>query len=95
MVCVPKRELVRGLVTAFENGRLKIAKGLPLADALMDELQAFKVRFTAGGPDTYAASNRVRSGAMKRRKMTNRYKRRGPIMHGLVGNRSCLAYVGF
>ena len=30
MVYVPKRELVRQLVTAFENGRLKVAKGLPL-----------------------------------------------------------------
>ncbi len=52
MVYVPKRELVRGLVTAFENGRLKIAKGLPLADALLGELRAFQVRFTAKGRDT-------------------------------------------
>ncbi len=92
---VPKRELVRGLVTAFETGRLKIAKGLPLAGVLMGELRAFQVKVTAKGRDTYAASNRVRSGAMKRRKMTNRYKRCGPIMHGLVGNRSCLAYGGY
>ncbi len=55
MVYVPKRELVRGLVTAFENGRLKIAKRLPLAGVLKGELQAFKVRFTAKGRDTYAA----------------------------------------
>ncbi len=55
MVYVPKRELVRGLVTAFENGRLKIAKGLPLAGALMGELRAFQMRFTAKGRDTYAA----------------------------------------
>ncbi len=55
MVYVPKRELVRGLVTAFENGRLKIAKGLPLAGALIDELQAFRVTLTAKGRDTYAA----------------------------------------
>ncbi len=52
MVYVQKRELVRGLVTAFENGRLKIAKGLPLADALLGELRAFQVRFTAKGRDT-------------------------------------------
>ncbi len=56
---VPKRELVRGLVTAFEIGRLKIAKRLPLAGALLGELQAFQVRFTAAGGDTYAG----RSGA--------------------------------
>ncbi len=37
MVYMPKREIVRGVATAFENGRLKIAKGLP-----------FQVRFTAG-----------------------------------------------
>ena len=52
---VPKRELVRSLVTAFEGGRLKVAKGLPLADAFMDELQAFRVTLTARGRDTYAA----------------------------------------
>ncbi len=55
IVYLPKRELVRGLVTAFENGRLRIAKGLLLADALKGELQAFRVRFTAKGRDTYAA----------------------------------------
>ncbi len=60
MVYVPKRELVRVLVTAFENGRLKIAKGLPLAGALMGELQAFQVRLTANGQDTYAAFRRAR-----------------------------------
>ncbi len=47
------------------------------------------------GRDTYAASNRVRSVAMKRAKLANRYKRCGPKKHGLVGNGSCLAYVGF
>ena len=59
-VTVPKPELVRGLVTAFKNGRLKIAKGLPLAGALVGELRAFQVRFTAGGRDTYAAFRRAR-----------------------------------
>ena len=45
-------------MTAFENERLKIAKGLPLAEAFIGELQAFPVRFTAKGRYTYA----VRSG---------------------------------
>ena len=36
-------------------GRFKVAKGLPLASALMGELQAFQVRLTAKGRDTYAA----------------------------------------
>ena len=55
MVYLPKRALVRGLVVAFENGRLKVAKRLPLAAALVRELQAFRVRLTAKGCDTYAA----------------------------------------
>ena len=55
MFYVPKRELVRGLVVAFENERLKIATGLPLAEAFMRELEAFRVQLTAKGRDTYAA----------------------------------------
>ncbi len=42
-------------MTAFENGPLKIAKRLPLTGALLGELRAIKVRFTAKGRDTYAA----------------------------------------
>ena len=47
--------VVRGLVTAFENERLKVAKDLPLAEAFIGELRAFQVRLTAKGCDTYAA----------------------------------------
>ena len=43
---VPKALLVHGLVTAFENGRLKVADGLPGAQALVRELRAFKVTIT-------------------------------------------------
>ena len=50
-----QRELVRGLVSALEGGHLKVAKGLPLADALAGELKAFRVRLTRGSRDTYAA----------------------------------------
>ena len=46
---------MRGLVAAIETGRLKIAKGLPLAGALVSELQAFRVPLTAKGRHTYAA----------------------------------------
>ena len=35
MVHVPRREIVRGPAAAFKNGRLKIARGLPLAGALV------------------------------------------------------------
>ncbi len=37
---------------AFDNGRRKIARGLPLAGALVGELRVFQVRFTAKGLDT-------------------------------------------
>ena len=43
---VPKALLVHSLVTAFENGRLKVADGLPGAEALVRELRAFKVKIT-------------------------------------------------
>jgi hypothetical protein len=42
--CVPKRELTRSLVTAFESGYLKIAAGLPSADELTSELLNFTRR---------------------------------------------------
>ncbi len=110
MVYVPKRELVRGLVTAFENGRLKIAKRLPLAGALMDELRAFKVRFTARGRDTYAARSGEHDDLVMAVALAVWFG--GPVVgvgharspqgtrgvhikHGLVGNGSCLAQVGF
>lgn len=43
---VAKGLLVHGLVAAFEGGRLKVADGLPSADALVRELQAFEVTIT-------------------------------------------------
>ncbi len=43
---MPKGLLVQGLVTTFENGRLKVADGLPGAGALIRELRAFKVKIT-------------------------------------------------
>ncbi len=59
MVHVPRREIVRGPAAAFENGRLKIARDPPPAGALVGELRAFKVRFTAGGRDTYTRFRRA------------------------------------
>ncbi len=56
-VTVPKRVLVQTLQAAFTSGRLKVAKGLPLADALLDELAAFQEKITARGHDTYAAAS--------------------------------------
>ncbi len=79
MVHVPRREIVRGPATALENGRLNTARDPPLAGAPMGELRAFQVRSTAGGRDTYAASHRVRSVAIKRVKKANRYQERATI----------------
>jgi hypothetical protein len=39
---VPKRELVRAVLTGLESGRLRIAGSLALVPALMRELRAFK-----------------------------------------------------
>ncbi len=78
MVHVPRREIARGPAAAFKNGRLKDRQG-PVPGAPVGELRAFKVRFTAGGRDSYAASNRVRSVAIKRAKKANRYQERAPI----------------
>ncbi len=55
MVHVQRREIARGPATAFDNGRLKIARDPPPAGAPVGELRVFKVRFTAKGRDTYAA----------------------------------------
>ncbi len=107
---MPKRELVRGLVTALENGRLKVAKGLPLAGALVGELRAFRVRFTAHGRDTYAARSGKHDDLLMAvalavwfagagcwrgpREELPGHQGRALIKHGLVGSGSCLAYGG-
>ena len=53
---VPKRELVRTLVRAFEGDRLKVAAGLGHAKALMSELQAFRRKVTGAGRAAYGAT---------------------------------------
>ncbi len=53
---VPKRELVRTLVAAFEGGRLKVAAGLRHAKALTGELQAFQRKVTGAGRTAYGAT---------------------------------------
>jgi len=52
---VPKRDLVTSLQVAFQNGQLKIARGLPEGDALVKELTNFKVKISNAGHDTYEA----------------------------------------
>ena len=52
---VPKRDLITAMQVAFQNEDLKIAKGLPEADALIKELVNFKVKIGVSGHDTYEA----------------------------------------
>ncbi len=53
---VPKVELVRTLVAAFEGNRLKVAAGLRYAKALTGELQAFQRKVTGAGRAAYGAT---------------------------------------
>ncbi len=52
---VPKRELASNLAIQFQADRLKIAKALPEAPQLVEELQNFKMKITLAGNDTYEA----------------------------------------
>ena len=46
---VPKRRLLRPLISSLEGGRLKVARGLPYTDALQRELGAFQRTVGGGG----------------------------------------------
>ena len=52
---VPKRNLVSSLQVVFQTGRIRIAKSLPEAPTLVNELQNFKVKISVSGHDTYEA----------------------------------------
>ena len=52
---VPKRVLVSNLAILLQTDRLKIARGLPEAPAMIEELQNFRIKFTKAGNDTYEA----------------------------------------
>lgn len=52
---VPKKDLVGAVQVALQNGQLKIARGLPLADTLARELETFRVKVTADRNETFAA----------------------------------------
>jgi len=51
--CVPKRDLIVSLQPALQNGEFRIAKGLQLADTLIQELQDFRVKISPTGHDSY------------------------------------------
>jgi hypothetical protein len=52
---VPKKELVACLQVLLQRGRLKIAKSLPEAELLTQELLHFKVKVTVTGHECYEA----------------------------------------
>jgi hypothetical protein len=52
---VAKKDLVGAVQVPFQNRRLQIAEGLPLASVLADELAAFWVKITLAGNETFEA----------------------------------------
>ena len=52
---IPKRNLVSSLQITLQSGRLKIARGLPEAETLINELLNFKVKISLSGHDSYEA----------------------------------------
>jgi hypothetical protein len=55
---VPKKDLVTCLLSLLEDRRLKVAKSLPEAQTLVQELLNFKVEITASANETYGAWRR-------------------------------------
>ena len=52
---VPKRDLVSTLLVALQSNRLRIAKALPMAPVLLEELLNFKAKISVSGHDSYEA----------------------------------------
>ncbi len=52
---VPKRDLVGCAQVLLQSRRLRIARELPLADTLVQELSTFKVKITAAANETFEA----------------------------------------
>ena len=52
---VPKRDLVVGLQVLLEQGRLRIAGGLPEGALLLDELRQMRVKMTPSGHERFEA----------------------------------------
>jgi hypothetical protein len=50
---VPKRDLITGLVLAFENREVEIARGVPAVNALITELLSMRVTVTAAGKERF------------------------------------------
>ncbi len=52
---VPKRDLIGVLEASLQTGRFKVARELPEAKTLMDEMLNFKRKVSLAGRDTYEA----------------------------------------
>ncbi len=50
---VPKRDLMAAVQVPLQQGRLKIARGLPLGDQLERELTSYRQKLSASGRDTF------------------------------------------
>ena len=50
---VPKRDLISTCQLLLQNGRLKIAAGIPDAAALIDEMLAYRITISENGHDSY------------------------------------------
>ena len=84
---VPKRDLIHGLVIAFQNGNIKISSALPHAETLIRELTNFKLKVNIKtGHDSYEAwregvhDDLVLSVAMAVHVAKNLHKTRGVIV---------------
>lgn len=60
---VPKRDLVSSITLAIENGVLRIAEGLPLAETLVAELINFRPKISASGHASFGAATDWREGS--------------------------------
>ena len=52
---VPKRDLMVGLQLMFDEGQLRIARGLPETEVLLKELMGMRVRISASGHKSYGS----------------------------------------
>jgi len=52
---VPKRDLITALLTVIQSRRLKVAADINHRQALIHEMQSFKMKQSKGGADTYEA----------------------------------------
>ena len=60
---VPKRDLVGVLAVLFQSQRMRIARDLPVAQLLVQELLNFRVKISLSGRDSYGAGEEWRDGA--------------------------------